>query len=76
MVEGNNKDILKNEKQLFNKFFFQIEYKKYFIESHQNLKEGQQDEIEFLRKTLDNISMETNKSKFKADHKELNLEDK
>ena len=45
MIKGNNKDILKDEKQLFNKFFFPIKFITYFIESHQNFKEGQQEEI-------------------------------
>ena len=53
-----------------------IKFKNYFIENHQNFKEGQQDEIEFLRVLLDNISMETNRNKVKVEYKELNLEDK
>ena len=53
-----------------------IKFKNYFIENHQNFKEGQQDTIEFLRVLLDNISMETNRNKVKVEYKELNLEDK
>ena len=53
-----------------------IKFKNYFIENHQNFKEGQQDAIEFLRVLLDNISMETNRNKVKVEYKELNLEDK
>jgi len=40
-----------------------IKFKNYFIENHQNFKEGQQDTIEFLRVLFDNISMETNRNK-------------
>ena len=53
-----------------------IKFKNYFIENHQNFKEGQQDAIEFLRVLLDNISMETNRKKVKVEYKELNLKDK
>ena len=45
MIEGNNKDNLKNEKNFWINSFSQSNFKMYFIEFHKNFKEEYQEGI-------------------------------
>ena len=71
-----NKEIIQSEDKYYIMSFSPKIFHEIFIEKHPYFKNEQQDCIEFIRKLLEDISMENNRNKNINTYNELSLENK